>query len=69
MDDDFCRIDEGHVFSLEDEIFNIKWKVNELLGLGHSREYILSWRDDDIWAFYVKAILDNLSNDEKKRIH
>ena len=52
------RIDEGHFFSIEDYIFNVKWKVKDLLECGYPTSIILEWEDNDTWYYYAKLIID-----------
>jgi hypothetical protein len=52
------RIEEGDIFSLEDEIFNIRWKVKDLITLGWNIEDIINFRDDKLWRNTVIKILD-----------
>lgn len=61
---DGFKIDEGHVFSLEDTISYIKWKINELLQDGFSYEDILDWDNSEIWTYYVELLIEY----EKRRI-
>lgn len=55
-----CRIDEGHIFSVEDEILYIRWKVEELLRKGYGVEFIITYREDDFWCYYVTEFLNNM---------
>jgi hypothetical protein len=52
------KIEEGHIFSLEDEIFNIQWKVKDLINLWWDIEDIINFRDDDLWQNTVIKILE-----------
>lgn len=58
-----ARIDEGHIFSDEDYIFNVKWKVYNLLNQGYSLEVILSWEDDESWNYYAMNFLDAIKQE------
>lgn len=58
------RIDEGHVFSLEEEIFNIKWKVRELIDDAWRNEDILGFRDDEAWQKYAPAFISIYKKEE-----
>jgi hypothetical protein len=52
------RIEDGHIFSLDDEIFNIRWKVKDLINLGWNIEDIINFRNDDLWRNTVIKILE-----------
>jgi len=56
--DILTRIDEGHVFSDEDYIFNVKWKVSDLINQGYSEEVILFWEDNESWNYYAMVFLE-----------
>jgi hypothetical protein len=56
--EEFYRIDEGHEFSLEDGIFYMRWKIEELLQKEHTIESIQTFTDDDFWCCHVQETLN-----------
>jgi hypothetical protein len=61
MSEEF-RIDEGHIFSLEEYIFNVRWKVADLINQGYSKDVIILWEDNEIWYLYAKYFLRTYYN-------
>lgn len=53
--------DEGHVFSDEDTIFLIKWKVSDLKAQGFSDDYILNFDYCDGWEEYARDYLQEIN--------
>lgn len=62
------RIEDGHIFSDEDTIFNIKWKVNDLKNHGYSDQYILDFDYCEGWCVYASIFIEeiNKNNDMKE---
>lgn len=62
------RIDEGHIFSDEDTIFNIKWKVNDLKNQRYSDQDILKFDYCDDWFEYASVFIEeiNMKNNMKQ---
>ena len=58
-------IDEGHIFTEEDTVFNIKWKVNDLKNQGYSDEDILEFDYCDEWHNYDNIFIAEI----KKQKH
>ncbi len=54
-------IDEGHIFSDEDIIFNIRWKVNDLKEQGYSDQYILGFDYCDDWFEYASVFIEEIN--------
>ena len=52
------KVDEGYIFSEEDYIFNVKWKVNSLKEQGYSEKVILLWEDNNLWWKYAKIFIN-----------
>jgi hypothetical protein len=52
------RNEAGCIFSKEDYIFNIKWKVTDLISQGYSEKIILFWENNEIWYYYAKLYLE-----------
>ncbi len=51
-------IDDGCIFSEEDYIFNIKWKVSDLLFQGFSEYEISTWENNEKWHYYAKKFTE-----------
>ena len=67
--DQLFRIDEGHLFSEEDTIFNIKWKVNDLKNQGYLIEEILEFDCCDGWYEYACIFIEEINeNNNMKEI-
>jgi len=49
--------EEGHVFSEEDALEYIKWKVNDLKQQGYSDEDILRFDDTNAWDCFAKVFI------------
>ena len=60
-------IDEGHIFSDEDTIFNIKWKVNDLKQQGYSDQEILEFDYCDDWFDYASAFVEEINNNNNMK--
>lgn len=62
--------DDGCIFSEEDYIFNIKWKVANLISQGLSENKILTWENNEKWHYYAKKITELMikENINEKRI-
>lgn len=56
--------EESCIFSEEDYIFNIKWKVSDLICQGYPEDVLMTWENNKTWYTYARLFIK--TNDKRK---
>lgn len=51
-------LEDGHVFSYEETLAYITWKIQNLKTQQYSSEEIINFDDSEIWLYYVKKLIN-----------